>query len=248
MGYIENVFCDRTKLADLASMTGENWTYGSSREYGILYNYLKHTYERLEFEEKIFIAPDDKYSLFNTGLFDEYYEPIYAYLELNTQKNKAKWYLIGFNTAYDLANRGIDSLKLPARANYFEDPSLLIFDVNCPINIQFGHILSDENNIERLPAKVKSASNRTTLFRGALDLMVKRVTANYKLAVPQYYNEKIQLLLPICLENPDIADVALVVTKSSDGKYYQGHTCLTLDMAYNNARLIAKPNSDWLKN
>lgn len=29
-------------------------------------------------------------------------------------------------------------------------------------------------------------------------------------------------------------------------KYYQGHTCLTLDMAYNNARLIARPNSDWL--
>ena len=31
-----------------------------------------------------------------------------------------------------------------------------------------------------------------------------------------------------------------------DGGIYTGHTCLTLDMAYNNARLIAKPESDWL--
>ena len=28
--------------------------------------------------------------------------------------------------------------------------------------------------------------------------------------------------------------------------FYTGHTCLTLDMAYNNARLIACPNSEWL--
>ena len=28
--------------------------------------------------------------------------------------------------------------------------------------------------------------------------------------------------------------------------YYQGHTCLTLDMAYNNARLIVKSESTWL--
>ena len=30
------------------------------------------------------------------------------------------------------------------------------------------------------------------------------------------------------------------------GNYYQGHTCLTMDMAYSNARLIAKPESNWL--
>ena len=41
--------------------------------------------------------------------------------------------------------------------------------------------------------------------------------------------------------NPDLA---LTVTKKNG--YYQAHTCLTLDMAYNNARLIAKPESTWL--
>ena len=38
--------------------------------------------------------------------------------------------------------------------------------------------------------------------------------------------------------------LALTVTKV--GNFYQGHTCLTLDMAYNNARLIVKPESNWL--
>ena len=40
------------------------------------------------------------------------------------------------------------------------------------------------------------------------------------------------------------ADVAIAVSKKDN--CYQGHTCLTLDMAYNNARLIAKPESNWL--
>ena len=40
------------------------------------------------------------------------------------------------------------------------------------------------------------------------------------------------------------ADVAIAVTKKDN--CYQGHTCLTLDMAYNNARLIAKPENNWL--
>ena len=75
--------------------------------------------------------------------------------------------------------------------------------------------------------------------------MKKKVSANYKLAIPQYYDGKIQLLLLLCLMSDDIPDVTLTVTKKNN--CYQGHTCLTLDMAYNNARLIAKPESSWLK-
>ena len=83
-----------------------------------------------------------------------------------------------------------------------------------------------------------------TILNGAIDTMKKRVSANYKLAVPQYYDGKIQLLLPLCLLSDTIPDVAITVTKTET--CYQGHTCLTLDMAYNNARLIAKPESNWL--
>lgn len=76
-------------------------------------------------------------------------------------------------------------------------------------------------------------------------MIKKKVSTNYKLAIPQYYEGKIQLLLPLCLGTDNgKPDLALAVTKLET--CYQGHTCLTLDMAYNNARLIAKPESNWL--
>lgn len=76
---------------------------------------------------------------------------------------------------------------------------------------------------------------------------------NWKTAVPQYYfghsgrgQGYIQLLLPLCLMQPDRADLALVVDKVRSESRYRAHTVLTLSMAYKNARLIARPYSDWL--
>jgi hypothetical protein len=83
-----------------------------------------------------------------------------------------------------------------------------------------------------------------TILNGAIDTMKKRVSCNYKLAIPQYYDGQIQLLLPLCLMSDNKPDVAIAVTKINNR--YQGKTCLTLDMAYNNARLIAKPDNNWL--
>lgn len=106
--------------------------------------------------------------------------------------------------------------------------------------------MSDPTNQDRIPDEIKTLKNIQYIFSGAIDVMKKKVMANYKIAVPQYFNGQIQLLLPLCLVDPDKTDLALVVTKNSSGSYYQGHTCLTLEMAYNNARLIAKPESNWL--
>ena len=43
-------------------------------------------------------------------------------------------------------------------------------------------------------------------------------------------------------------ECALVCSRVGTGKdgYYRGETILTLGMAYNNARLIAKPDVSWL--
>lgn len=49
------------------------------------------------------------------------------------------------------------------------------------------------------------------------------------------------------LTNPDTPDLALVLSLSEDKTVYYGHTCLTTEMAYNNARLIARPDSYWLQ-
>ena len=41
-------------------------------------------------------------------------------------------------------------------------------------------------------------------------------------------------------------DLALVVERQPSGAY-QGQTILTLDMAYTDSRLVARPDSDWLR-
>ena len=230
------------RYMELAQMSPENWNVAEKNDNGILKNYLKYTYKKLEEEDKI--IKDSGYCIFNTGLFTEYYEPIFAYTEQNIAGGTQPYYLKDFMTPYDLGALGIS--QLPERANYFEEPELLVFDAKCKINVQYKHIFADKNNVERIPDEIKNKKNLQNIFNGAIETMKKKVTANYKIAVPQYFNGKIQLLLPLCLVDTEIPDLALVVTKNSTGNFYQGHTCLTLELAYNNARLIAKPDSNWL--
>lgn len=40
-------------------------------------------------------------------------------------------------------------------------------------------------------------------------------------------------------------DLALAIEKTPSGNYL-GHTVLPLDWAYKNARLVCRPDSDWL--
>ena len=217
------------QLAKIADT--ETWSNSTYPNNGILANYLVKTYDKLVSEKKIVIDRD--YALFNTGLFNRYFDPIYAY-----QSGKG----ILFLTAYELSSLGIT--KRAERANYFKQPELLLFDWHYPIDVYYKHILDDEINKSRLPKDFLNSNNKINIINGALDIMKKKVSANYKLAIPQYCKGKIQLLLPLCLMSDDKPDVAIAVTKKDN--CYQGHTCLTLDMAYNNARLIAKPESNWL--
>lgn len=218
------------QLASIAAP--ESWSNKTYPNKGILANYIVKTYNKLQSERNIIFGQD--YAIFNTGLFTKYYESIYVYQSGSE---------ISFLTGYELSSIGIT--ERPERANYFEDPELLLFNWHYPIDVQYKHILDDDRNKNRLPEEFLNSKNMVTILNGAIDTMKKRVSSNYKLAIPQYYDGKIQLLLPLCLLSDNKPDIAIAVTKTET--CYQGHTCLTLDMAYNNARLIAKPESNWLK-
>lgn len=211
----------------------ENWSNDTYPDDKILTNYMVHTYKKLTSEKNIIINNEKEYAMFNTGLFTEFYQPIYAYQDKDG---------LQFLTDYELGNMSIS--ERPQRANYFEDPSLLLFDWHYQININYKHILKDIKNLDRIPKKLQDSKNILNNLNGSIESMKKKVSANYKLAIPQYYEGKIQLLLPLCLEDDETPSLALAITRV--GNYYQGHTCLTLDMAYNNARLIARPESNWL--
>lgn len=76
---------------------------------------------------------NEKYAVFNTGLFTEYYEPIYFYLEPNGTGGSQKWYPKQICTKYDLGYLGVT--QYPERANYFQNPELLVFDAKYKINV-----------------------------------------------------------------------------------------------------------------
>lgn len=92
--------------------------------------------------------------------------------------------------------------------------------------------------------KFRNIKNR---FADSLTLALKRVEWNYKTAIPMYYPTRniLSLLLPLSLMDENRIDLALVTEKTGSGNY-QGHTILPLEWAYSNARLITRPDSDWL--
>lgn len=157
--------------------------------------------------------------------------------------------------------------KLPPIARYFTDYREIMFDARYAIKLNDLHIFEDGVERKRLPkydeeyqrCKDNPEAKNMLLARIARDfdsaiqrakLLAER---NYKLAVPQFWREtgEIQFLLPIYLGELEEADrpqcaLALSLDRSGRVPYYRGATILTLDMAYNNARLIAKPDVFWL--
>lgn len=222
----------------------EKWSFGDKDDYSILKNYLKYTFINLQNENKI--IETETYCVFDTGLFSNYYVPIYAYGELNKNpsENTAKWFFKGFKDKYELGALDVIE-KFPERADYFSDPSKLVFNWHLEVNINHKHILDDLRTLQRLPESIKNSDIPLESLTGVIDTAVKRVIANYKLAVPHYYCNKIQLMIPLYFGKSDTPDVALVLDRMK-GNYYQATTCLSMEMAYMDARIIAKPESNWL--
>jgi hypothetical protein len=242
MALSEFAWCNNydSKITALSGLCVEKWTFGDNSDNVILKNYIEYTFRKLLEEHKV--IEDATYCVFNTGLYTEFYEPIYAYFTPNRIPDRQKWFLDSFYTPYTLAFLGIT--ELPGRANYFSDPAALVFDTNCEIVPQYKHIFNPVN-LMRIPQTIREGANKKILFDGAIKRATGMINANYKTAVPQYFDKKIQLLIPIFLRSENTPDLALVVTRVENK--YIGHTCLTLDLAYNNARLIARPDSAWLK-
>ena len=224
----------------------EDWEYHhspSAKPFPVLANYIKYTYKRVAEEGKIAVSENGQYACFNSGLVTPGQEPIFASFTTNRNPGAQPWYFQGW------FRRGRWELnafpQLPDLAHYFDDPSCLVLDIRKELRVNVEHIIED--NKERFPEPYKSMSNfqLQTFLTGAINNAKERVRRNYKAAIPQYYNGKVQLLLPLCMGDPQRADLALVVERHE--YFYRVATCLPLDWAYNNARQLAKPDRDWLQ-
>lgn len=236
-------------LDDLAkSAEQEDWSYHnteSEHPYPVLFNYIRHTYRRAAQQEKICVSKDKQFACFNTGLVTSHQEPLYASFQVNRIENRQPWYFKAWLREGE-SQVGAFS-QLPEMASYFEEPSDLVFDTRKDFRLNTHHLIGDDDTRGRFPEQYKSLDDHLLLqlLEGAIVFAKKRVRRSYKTAIPQFFNGRVQLLLPLCLADPQQADLALVVDIQPD--FYRATTCLTLAMAYSNARLLAKPDRDWLQ-
>lgn len=253
--HFKDFFESLDRLASLAMP--ENWNHRhphtkQNQKTPILENYIHHTFRRLLQEASTYTEHEDSNSIiyladdlccFNTGLYTSNYNAIYGlfYPSRVQFANPKPWFFFGF---VDESNNRLNSIpKLPRRACYISSISDLLYDTSYELRLNADHIL--EENRGRFPESVRDLPYLQNIFEGAVNIAKKRVDANYRIAIPTCFRNTICMLLPLDLQASGSADLALAVQKMEG--FYAAKTCLTLDMAYNDARLIAKPDDEWLR-
>ena len=232
----------------------EPWDYRltkSHTEYPILESYLSHTFRRLlEMEKGVVLSADESLLAFNTGLVTENQEEIYGLARRLSDPAQRPWKLVRWVKRSDRDFISSFGDRMPPLAEFFDDPAELIFDRRIELHINIDHVLA---RLDRFPQELqKNEYTARQLLIAAEAETKKRAYRNYKVAIPQFFRDKggpgrLQLLLPICLTTPKKADLALTVEKNKEKTAYLSSTVLTLDQAYNNARLLARPDREWLE-
>ncbi len=104
---------------------------------------------------------------------------------------------------------------------------------------------------QRIGAFVWEENSLRNGIRGDLDAALRKASRraqwNFRTAIPAYYPRRNSMgfLLPLCMENEDVADLVMVTSLSRAGTYI-GETVLDMRMAYTNARLVNRLESEWL--
>ncbi|MFY9606985.1 MAG: DUF3825 domain-containing protein [Blastocatellia bacterium] len=259
-------------ISELKKLTlDENWNYRTSpskKPFEILYNYLQFTFARLVDEDRGKALPDRKIrersdlvdhgplAAFNTGLVDKRYESIFALFEKNGPGREQRWRFMAFCTPGERSGKLLSRFfnPLPAPARYFSATSELLYDPDAPLHPDYHHILNE--NRDRIPTALlktvegmESTRAEATLkmhLDRAIELARKRARWNFKTAIPHYFPsfKRLEFLLPLCMVDDSTVDAALAVQRTETG--YIGNTILKLDWAYKSARLVCRPDSDWL--
>lgn len=233
-------------LRDLA--VPERWDVKDRLESAILRSYVKHTYLRQQELSGHRLMSGER-MCWNTGLFDRNGDDIVAEFEKGSEAAAGPaWRWTRFLTVTD---RDATNWRDAPRAMYWNEPADLIYDTSkgSP-TVQSDHI-GDKD--DRFPEQMRNWP-RNDLVRAVQEAArdaVKRVTQNYKTAIPQFHRPvsgagdgSIQLLLPLRFPGQPRPSLALAVRR--DGDAYYAATVLKIEWAYTYARLLAKPDTEWL--
>lgn len=251
------------KLAELAE--DEKWDFqtpavtpdaegsgAAAAQFPILISYVRYTFAKIVEDGLIAygVKNSTPHAAFNTGLVTDNQEDIYGFFTAKDPADDGRsWRFLDWVKASDNRVSGVFSPR-PQMAKYWEDPSVLFFDPRKDLVLDSDHFIKD--NIERYPPEYRKSPQLALAFTvAAKDAAIKRVMRNYKTAIPQYYRGEIQLLLPLSLDGSGRAQLALVARRqvsedTGELAEYTGETVLPLHAAMNNARLLARPDRDWL--
>lgn len=227
------------ELSELAET--EKWhSDQENKNYDILINYITYTFDKAAKDDLVLFSDDKKYAAFNTGLLTENGEDIICMFNEFASSDDFSYHMMGFRKESDICFCENFS-ETPKVVTYFSDPERIYFNPNLSLVKNLDHILDD--NFDRFPSELKAKGKLyiLALLESSLNLTIKRCKRNYRIAVPQYYNDEITYLLPINLDGHKMA----LAVKAVKGRY-RVNTIFTLTMAYKNARLLMKPESDWL--
>lgn len=235
VNFIGSPFHKFSNLAELCEK--EDWGVNNQS----LKNYFDDYVELIEDDINKYLSFNQQKTkcCFNIGLHTRHFSDIFACLNVNAKGEKV---LDGF---YTEANRWLSDLDLPEPYTFSVN-----FDTNLSFRLDREHIL---DNKYRIPEE-KRESDKAILAdieiqAKTLKRLIKREPHNLSnLIVPICYKRKVCFLFPIFLTDESIEPEILLTCEKQPTSYLL-KTILTpsMDTPYRYARIIGKPNVEWLK-
>ncbi|MEE1742271.1 DUF3825 domain-containing protein [Streptomyces sp. BE147] len=224
----------------------ENWDGlgpGTAGSLAVLKNYVARVFDQALAQEAVILDADAQSCVFNTGLVSRRNEDIYGLFEANLRPDKQPWFLKGWRTA------GVHQLstfaELPEPPSYSADPYEYFFDWDVPLSFSAQIFSREISGLlpgagQEMPYGLELALNAAVTSARTL------AQRNPGTAVPMWHAQKreIQLLLPLYLVTPEVPTAALAVSRGDAS--YLGAGVLSLQKAYEAARLVARPSAHWL--
>jgi len=224
-----------------------------------LRNYLNYTFVRLNALEatepgKFFLnSSDQEWICFNTGLQNNFGVDLVATFQKYRAKENAgdsvkpDWVFKGCYASNDKQYRHHFGNHVPDIAWYSADSRDFVFDTSYQLDKDaFDHLFDRAKERAGLPNVPDEVVKN--YLRGAIENIVPKIRRNYKVAIPVYYVEekRMQLLLPF-VSASDTSDISCFLIERDDvHRSYHLKTIFDLDQAYFSARLITRPDKDWL--
>ena len=262
-GYIKNLTSLVSKYC-----SDESWDYIQNKDLEenrqraagipVMLSYMDQTCKRIVEQNKLIIgtSKDGKeFAYFNTGLADNFQNEIFAYFIKNDDFSEnqpwgvqiPKWHFLEFNTSESKYRKYFPGRVYAEIASYFEPNTKLVLD---PEDLKsaipnWEHLQERKGRIAVYDLNNMPEQDFRDAIEDSIDLAYKRIKRNYKTAIPQFYSHEIQFLVPLYSRKDRSKALAAMVVRQ-DESIYEISTILTLDQAYNNARLLAKPDREWL--